>query len=309
MFFAVFVGAEESVQDADEAEATDEGFRPDEAVFAPEDEGQVVVPGFFMAAAFGAMEVVSVGDDAFFDAEPVAEEAGVGSDRDEDGGDEQDVPGFPPGGAAVETGESEAGGIAVLDEEAGEGPGDEGGGDIEDEGFLGGMLEADGGAAEDQPESIASERPAPPGGEGESDEEGEEHLHDIVAAVEDHHRRDGGEQHGDEGGATSEEGGEEQGDEDDGDAAEGGDVAEVGFGPGIGGAPAGEFGVEPGGLMEAGAVVVGGVVIEAFAGPEVGEFGGEDGLVGVHGAGVESDGAIVGAKTEGERQQEDEGGQ
>ncbi len=61
--------------------------------------------------------------------------------------------------------------------------------------------------------------------------------------------------------------------------------------------------------MEAGAVVVGGVVVEAFASPEVGEFGGEDGLVSVHGAGVESDGAVVGAKTEGERQQEDEGGQ
>ena len=102
---------------------------------------------------------------------------------------------------------------------------------------------------------------------------------------------------------------EEQGGEDDGDAAEGGDVPEVGFGPGIRGTPAGEFGVEPGGLMEAGAVVVGGVVIEAFAGPEVGEFGGEDGLVGVHGAGVEGDGAVVGAKTEGERQQKDEGGQ
>ena len=190
MFFAVFVGAEESMQDADEAEATDEGFGPDEAVFAPEDEGQVVVPGFLMATAFGAMEVVGIGDDAFFDAVPVAKEAGVGGDGDEDGGDEQDMPGFPLGRAAVEAGESEACGIAILDEEAGEGPGDEGGGDIEDEGFLGGMLEADGGTAEDEPESIAGETPAPPGGEGERDEEGEEHLHDVVAAVEDHHRRD-----------------------------------------------------------------------------------------------------------------------
>ncbi len=157
------------------------------------------------------------------------------------------------------------------------------------------MLHAEGESGEHKPPAASALRPAPDGRDGERDEQHQGHLHDEVARVIDHHRRDGREQHGQAGAEAAKGIAQQQGGQQQQQSADDRHGTELGFGPGAGIAPAGEFGPDAGEMVKAGAVVILRVVLKMTGVLKLGGFNRQDGLIRVHGAFTEQWKAIVGA--------------
>ena len=132
---------------------------------------------------------------------------------------------------------------------------------------------------------------APAGGEGQKDEENEEGLVNIVAAVIDHDGRDGGKESGGQGGVPAQTVGDQKEQQNQADAEENSEGPQAEFGE-AGEIPGqGQFFPDQGGVGEGGSVEFGWVVAVTLAFPQIGELDGIIGLVAVHGPAFQLHGA------------------
>ena len=63
--------SEERIEYTDHAQTADERLGPDYLVFVPEDEAEVIGPGFLVAAAATSLPVAEVGEEAVLHCSPI----------------------------------------------------------------------------------------------------------------------------------------------------------------------------------------------------------------------------------------------
>ena len=233
--------ADEGVDHAHQGQQADHGLAPDDGVFPVEDEGDVVVPRFFVAAALGALEIVQVGQGAVLHRFPVLEEAGVEGDAGENGRHEHPQPRL--GGAPLATAHAETSLLRceISDDEFCHHDPRDSGHHIDHKGLLRRMLHAERHAGCDQPDRAAALRPAPHGGDAQRDQQYQRHLHDEVPCVVHLHRRHGHEEHRVAGRESAQGVSQQQGGEQQQQAADDRHLAQAGLRPVQHISPAGQF--------------------------------------------------------------------